>query len=832
MNSDEILRRYIGGELSHADAVKEAEACFNERGTFAQTREAAKAGYVLGFLQRLRQWKRGLISGRDMCLNLRDIIFILGKFPLTSQFADLAREYGREFGILAENGFAVCVPKIPDWMKPQEAGRYVSEVYALKAHAEPEPEKPSAGDALLQDSTIFRSYKNFEQKLAVHTALSLPDGYTLLISQPTGGGKSLVTQMLAAHSDGLTVVIVPTVALAMDQYGAAQKNLIHNGNIFYYRGRQTAQNAQILRAIENRTARLLFTSPEAIFKNQGLFSALEQAAEDGYLVNIVIDEAHIVPDWGAFFRPDFQVFSVILRKWRTLSHGKIRAFPLSATLSDDVVETLFALFGQEGRNAQFRCDTLRQEPRFIFSAAKSRDEQTEKVMDALRLLPKPMVIYVLEPKDAEALRKELQKRGFQNIPAFTGSTKTEERERILTGWKNHEYDVIIGTSAFGIGVDKPDVRTIVHACVPENLSRFYQEVGRAGRDRLPSLSLLIPYRSYYDGEGDTRRARGLVNKVMRPETAAHRWLGMRNGASVPLSADRCTLDTSATPGYMSDEEAEYAGNLNGAWNVNLLLFLHRSGYIELEDAAFSPETDSYRMTAKLLKPEVLRDVETLTRELQEPRQQELESQLEGYGIIRNLVQNPTRRCWGRVFKQLFPLSREVCNGCPHDPQGRVTWDSPYKLRVKPELEKPPGTLSPMLKRRMGSYRFLIIRKSAGNAVDREEVCGVCERAAALGVKALVLPEALSDAVRFPGLVLTYEEFHFTAEYAPYLFADSVLCVFNDNAGENASLYQNLEKLASLGYRCLLYCHERMSAGVSGKSVFDSADGNRIDPERL
>ena len=163
MNSDEILRCYLSGELSHADALKEAKAWFNNRGTFSQTREAAKTGYVLGFLQRLRQWKRGLISGRDMCLNLRDIILILGAFRLTPELADLVREYGQEFEIFTENGFAVCVPKTPDWMEPQEAGRYVSEVYALKAHAEAESEEPSAGDALLQDSTVFRSYKNFEQ---------------------------------------------------------------------------------------------------------------------------------------------------------------------------------------------------------------------------------------------------------------------------------------------------------------------------------------------------------------------------------------------------------------------------------------------------------------------------------------------------------------------------------------------------------------------------------------------------------------------------------------------------------------------------------------------
>lgn len=99
-----------------------------------------------------------------------------------------------------------------------------------------------------------------------------------------------------------------------------------------------------------------------------------------------------------------------------------------------------------------------------------------------------------------------------NTPVFTGETKEKDRDKILSGWKNQEYDIVLATSAFGIGVDKPDVRTIIHACCPENLSRFYQEVGRGGRDRLPSLSLFMPYQNRYDGEGDVRRALGLVNK--------------------------------------------------------------------------------------------------------------------------------------------------------------------------------------------------------------------------------------------------------------------------------------------------------------------------------
>ena len=115
----------------------------------------------------------------------------------------------------------------------------------------------------------------------------------------------------------------------------------------------------------------------------------------------------------------------------------------------------------------------------------------------------------------------------------------------MTGWKNHEFDVVVATSAFGIGVDKPDVRTVIHACCPENLSRFYQEVGRGGRDRLPSLSLFLPYQSRYDSEGDVRRALGLVNKrVLTVERAVIRWNSMLNSPSTFIDGDECVLNTS------------------------------------------------------------------------------------------------------------------------------------------------------------------------------------------------------------------------------------------------------------------------------------------------
>ena len=831
MDSREILQQYMIGAFTHEEAISELEKLIAHADHSSECDEIGRARYAIGTIRRVVQFRREEVSAKDMCLNLRDVILFCGKIRVSDRLYQAAKTHGQEFGLICEGNQTVsCIPSLPDWLEPLS---FVNDVYSLKSD-EIADNCASAGDQLIRECTRFYSYKSYEQKIAVHTAVNLPKGYTMLVSQPTGGGKSLVTQMIASTSEGLTVVIVPTVALALDQYHAALTNLSNTEGIFCYRSDiSEADRIALYQSIRRKTAKMLFTSPEAVMENIALNGMLEEAAKNKYITNVVIDEAHIVPDWGVFFRPDFQIFSILLKKWKASCDDHIRTYLLSATLSDDVVDTVLHLFGSEGRNVQLRCDALRHEPRFYFHSVKSRTEQQNKTVQLIRQLPKPMVVYVLEPREAKDLQKRLLSEGFQNIPTFTGETEDAVRDLILKGWKLNKYDIVIGTSAFGIGVDKPDVRTIVHACCPENLSRFYQEVGRAGRDGLPSISVLMPYQDRDDKRSDVRRALGMMNKrVLTVEKAVDRWFSMVKAPNTVFQDGICTLDTSTAPSEMPEEEAEHTGSLNARWNVNLLLFLHRLGFVDLLDAQYDAQKRTYFVTVKPLRYAELSDRNRLTEELGVLRTDEYQGQMEGYELIRDLIARPRSKCWGRVFQNLFPLSGDVCSGCPADTEGRITVDSYYKLRNKPELQLSAAIPSRKLSRNMGSDLELLVHCKSNGQWTNEELENLWERVDKSSIGAVVVPERIADNVAVHGLVLTYKEFFFAAVHTPYLFAKGVLCVFDRDNGTNLSLYTHLNKLGRYSYRRIMYCSENTIVTTNGKRVGDHIDGYSIPLEKL
>ena len=577
----DVFRAYTNCELSEQSAQSKIAEILPELLYKGKKQDYAKATLCYTYFIRYRQYKSGKIETMDLLLFIRDFILFVGRSRFPHLITDVVLKKGTALGVfVAPDGAVDVVDKIPDSLVDNKS--FINDVYRLGEGID-EKKIDSSGDAYVINHTKFNSYRSLEQKLAVHYALDLPNDYTLMVSLPTGGGKSLITQILAASEPKLTIVLIPTVSLAKDQLLQATECISDScikKKIFCYQG--NADNIDMLRSINDMTARLIFTSPEAILKSETFGKALREAAESGYMHNVVIDEAHIVPDWGVHFRPDFQIFSIVLREWKCLSNRFIRTYLLSATLSDDVVESLFNLFGNDGRNISFRCDALRKEPRYMICKSHDYEQRENFVVEFVKYLPKPLIVYVIEPSVARHYVKKLKNEGFSNIFTYTGDTNDRERERLLECWKANEFDVMVATSAFGMGVDKSNIRTIVHAGVPENLSRFYQEVGRGGRDGLPSLSVLAHYVSRDERRNDLSVAFSLVkSNILQAKTIMVRFKSLIGDNRNMIQGDTVIADLNTVPLSFSDEEAMVAGMRNMCWNANALLLLHRQGYIKI-----------------------------------------------------------------------------------------------------------------------------------------------------------------------------------------------------------------------------------------------------------
>jgi len=806
MDSILILNQYLSGAITDKKAFSSLEENANKN-IYPQ---AARSRCCMTFIERHKQYEATTITKEELLLSLRDLILFIGKVQMPEHVARIVEKSGTQYDLILESDrWVTAVMRFPIWFKDDS---FVEQVYDLK-RGDSDSDEISVADEVLKLKTVYQQYKSFEQKSALYSAINLPLGNTLLISLPTGGGKSLITQMLAAVDEGLTLVVVPTVALAIDQYDAAIASLVGETkkNIYCYKGDQTDSDYnKIVNALKEKTAKLLFTSPEAILRNTAFFEVLKECAKVEYLRNLVVDEAHIVPDWGTFFRPDFQILSFVVRNWRISSNGKIRTYLLSATLSDEVVQTLYTLFGDKGRFSEFRCDALRKEPRFCFVPAKTVKDQDEKLISLVRTLPKPMVVYVLEPDEATRIQSILKSKGFNNTPVFSGKTKDSERDKILKSWKANKYDIVVATSAFGIGVDKPNVRTIIHKCVPENLSRFYQEVGRAGRDGMPSLSVLLPYVGRSDGQGDLYKAFGLVNKrVLRVDSIATRWLSMLYSDRNVGFGDTANLDTATPPSTFTELEVEYAGNRNVAWNVNLVLFLYRTGYVDIQEVLYSNETRSYHFVVKLIQLDNLRNRSSLEASLSQVRKNELNAQLEGYYLMRNMVQKPEKQCWGATFKALYPLAKKLCNGCPTNFEPYATTENTYKIRVKPNIDPPSAKIQNALQRYMGEYTRFIIRNPIKDGYSIDDIIHATYKMNVAGIGCLVIPENLVNHISYSGMIMTYPEFCSITALCPFLFSTGVMIVFSSNDITNDSLFASSETLEIYGYRRIYYCDENM-----------------------
>lgn len=442
-------------------------------------------------------------------------------------------------------------------------------------------------DPFWTDALDYEYYLSKGQRQAARAVALMPPGETLLVCLPTGHGKTpvaLAGAMLASRRSGVSVMVVPTVVLAIDMErrvrellsrrdpGALHKRYAYFGEL------GEAEKEQMRSDISVGRQALVIASPEAVVA--GLSKALRDAAQDGHLNYVILDEAHLVEQWGNEFRSGFQSLAAPHRAWRRVAPpGRTpRTVAMSATLTEQQVTTLRDLFGSgEGTQVVWSSE-LRSEPAYFLDAFDSEEARSQAVLRAVARLPKPMVLYATQKQRAAEWVNTLRAAGMQRVAVVHGDINDAGRRRALEGWSGRtshgavatEYDVVVGTSAFGLGVDLDDVRSVVHACVPETVDRYYQEVGRGGRDGSPSIAYLA------SAPGDRFTAQSLnEQKILMADTAWGRWRAMFTKGH-HLHGNRYSLDLTVRPPRMS---VGYATHKD--WNVRLLNMMDRIGLIRI-----------------------------------------------------------------------------------------------------------------------------------------------------------------------------------------------------------------------------------------------------------
>ncbi|MFH7096192.1 helicase-related protein, partial [Klebsiella pneumoniae] len=221
--------------------------------------------------------------------------------------------------------------------------------------------------------------------------------------------------------------------------------------------------------------------PEAA--KSSLVPVLFELAKNNLIGAVIIDEAHLIDQWGAEFRPDFQLIAPLIRSLKAQPDCRFRTLLLSATWSQNTRDVIVEQFrADDSELIEITANFLRPEPEYFVHTEPNPTSHKQRVEQLLMSLPRPLILYCTTQEEAESWYQRLQLQQYHRVGLFHGDTETLTRRKLISQWANDQLDIMIATSAFGVGMNKSNVRTIIHAAVPENIDRYYQECGRAGRD--------------------------------------------------------------------------------------------------------------------------------------------------------------------------------------------------------------------------------------------------------------------------------------------------------------------------------------------------------------
>jgi len=321
----------------------------------------------------------------------------------------------------------------------------------------------------------YFGHKEFRplQEEVIDAILNRQDALMIL---PTGGGKSLCYQLPSLIMDGVTVVVSPLLALMHDQVVALRANGIPA--VMLSSMQERAESLQIEQELRENQIKLLYVAPERL-TNPYFLRLLHQLDINFF----VVDEAHCVSEWGHEFRENYRQLFLLKEQFPTVA---ISAFTATATyaVESDIATQLGLDNPKRVRGSLFRSNLT------IKSMHRIKDGR-EQLLAFLKSQAKSAgIIYTLSRKSTEAIAGFLQMRGI-DAQAYHAGMPTKEKNSVYSDFVSDNIQIVVATIAFGMGIDKSNIRFVVHMTLPKTLENFYQEIGRAGRDGLESETLLL-----------------------------------------------------------------------------------------------------------------------------------------------------------------------------------------------------------------------------------------------------------------------------------------------------------------------------------------------------
>ncbi|KAG2154770.1 ATP-dependent DNA helicase [Suillus clintonianus] len=304
------------------------------------------------------------------------------------------------------------------------------------------------------------------------------DNENALVLYPTGGGKSLTYQVPALCLPGLTLVISPLIALMKDQVDALVDRGVKAANLDSTLDAE--RSAWVKEEVISGRLKLLYVAPERL-NNEGFITMMSHVK----ISLLAIDESHCISQWGASFRPEY------LKIARFAEEMDVeRVLCLTATATSNVAEDICKSFFIDAQKGVFRTPVYRPNLALQVRVANSLDQKLDTLIPFLKSRTGPAIVYVTLQRHAQEVADHLRPHGMEPMVYHAG-LGGEERARVQQQFMESEKGIVCATIAFGMGIDKANIRQVVHLFMPKTLENYSQEVGRAGRDGLPSTCLMF-----------------------------------------------------------------------------------------------------------------------------------------------------------------------------------------------------------------------------------------------------------------------------------------------------------------------------------------------------